>query len=249
MSDDRDRPARSAGTDAGAATDERAAASDDDADGSGTAATAGEAVAASARNASSSDGEPAGDAPGATASSPLATGVPTVVGRGAATAVPVSDARLLAPAALAGVSLAVGTLPPDAFDLASGGVGRVVGAPLLAALAVASAWATLGVFDDANARTDAAGASDAVGSTGVAGATDAAWRPDPWRYLAGGTAALFGIRLLRIWTDGVAPIRPVPYLAGNAVVAVLLAPVVAGPVYVLVRRRAGSTENDDSTGR
>lgn len=206
MSDERDQPARSAGTDAGAATDERAAASDD------------------------THAEATGDVPGATASSPLATGVPATVGGGPA-ATPVSDARFLAPAALAGVSLAVAAVAPEVFALTSAGVGRLVGGPLLAALALASAWATLGMFDDAARQTEAT------------------WWSDPWRYLAGGTAALLGIRLVQVWTGGVEPTRPVPYLAGSAVVAVLLAPVLAGPVYVLVRWRVARTENDDSTGR
>lgn len=229
MSDDSDQPAGPAGTDAAAAVDERAPAGDGADDASAT---------------DGSDGATTADAaPGATASSPLATGVPEAfVGRPDAAAT-VSDGRLLAPAVLAGCSLALAAAAPGAFDLASGGVERLLGGSLLAALALASAWATLGLFDDADARANATGVTEATGTT------DAAWRPDHWRYVAGGAGALLAVRLGQLWTGAVAPARPVPYLAGSAVVAALLAPVLAGPAYVLARRRATPAEDEDSTGR
>jgi len=68
-------------------------------------------------------------------------------------------------------------------------------------------------------------------------AADADWQPDPWPYVLGGALALEAVVAAPVLVDGVTG-SVVPALAGGFVVAALLSSVVAGPVYLLARRRA-----------
>lgn len=67
-------------------------------------------------------------------------------------------------------------------------------------------------------------------------AANADWQPNPWLFVLGGAAILelvVAVPVLRgELTSGV-----VPYLAGGFVLAGVLSSVVAGPVYLLLRRR------------
>ena len=68
-------------------------------------------------------------------------------------------------------------------------------------------------------------------------AADADWQPSPWPYVLGGALVLETAVAAPALADGVTgPV--VPALAGGFVVAALLSSVVAGPVYLLARRRA-----------
>jgi len=68
-------------------------------------------------------------------------------------------------------------------------------------------------------------------------AADADWQPNPWLYVLGGGCVLELYYLAPVLRGDVEP-PVVPYLAGGFVVATLLSAVVAGPVYLFVRRRA-----------
>lgn len=80
---------------------------------------------------------------------------------------------------------------------------------------------TLWVYRDAEHRAAAA----------------AGWQPNPWVYVLGGAVVLELYFLAPVLRGEIEP-PVVPYLAGGLVLATLLSAVVAGPVYLLARRRA-----------
>ena len=65
----------------------------------------------------------------------------------------------------------------------------------------------------------------------------AGWQPNPWGYVLGGAAVLELYFLAPVLRGEIEP-PVIPYLAGGFVLATLLSAVVAGPVYLLARRRA-----------
>ncbi|MFB6072191.1 MAG: hypothetical protein ABEJ88_04395 [Halobacterium sp.] len=76
---------------------------------------------------------------------------------------------------------------------------------------------------------------------------DAAWQPNPSLYVLGGASVLELYYLAPVLAGDVA-VRVVPYLAGGFVLAALLSSVVAGPVYVLLRRRNLGAASRDGEG-
>lgn len=66
---------------------------------------------------------------------------------------------------------------------------------------------------------------------------EADWQPNPWHYVLGGALVLTGYRALRITVLGGTATRPALYLAGSFVVATVLSSLVAGPLYLFLRRR------------
>lgn len=147
-------------------------------------------------------------------------------GDGSPRGVPAAAWELCLPATLAlsylVVALAVG---PSVFDVDRPGLGGVVALLALGALLLAGAWSTIRLFDDAAQRR----------------ARDGRTHPNAWHYAAIGVATILALRILQLQLGAVTPAEPVPYLFGNAVVALPLSSIVAGPVYLLLRRRARST--------
>lgn len=73
---------------------------------------------------------------------------------------------------------------------------------------------------------------DAVALRG-SGAT---WQPNPWHYVVGGAVVLTTARLFQLTVRDAAISRTVPSTVGSFVVALILSSLVAGPVYLVVRR-------------
>lgn len=193
---------------------------DDPTDAPGTAG-----VARSAERSDSTD-----DAPGATATSPIATRRPSERDAGSGGLGRSRRRRLLAPAGLALTYVLLAAVAgPGVFDTSASGAAGAVAGLLLGALALVAVWATLGLFEDAADRS--AGSDD--------------WRLDPWLHVGGGAVVLTGIRVLEVATGALSPTYPVPYVLGTAVVAVLLAPVLAGPSYVLLADRVRPSDSCD----
>lgn len=67
-------------------------------------------------------------------------------------------------------------------------------------------------------------------------AANAAWQPNPWAYVLGGALVLELLVALPV-LRGAVTAGIVPYLFGGFVLAAVLSSVVAGPVYLLQRRR------------
>lgn len=108
----------------------------------------------------------------------------------------------------------------DVFDTGSPGDVDLLPYVVLVPYFLAGLAGTLWVFRDAGRLADA----------------NADWQPNPWLFVLGGAVVLelyVALPVLRgELTSGV-----VPYLAGGFVVAAVLSSVVAGPVYLLLRRR------------
>lgn len=68
---------------------------------------------------------------------------------------------------------------------------------------------------------------------------DADWQPNPWHYLVGGGLVLMTYRGAQLTLLERSVSNMVPYLAGSFVVALVLSSLVAGPVYLVVRRWKG----------
>lgn len=68
---------------------------------------------------------------------------------------------------------------------------------------------------------------------------DADWQPNPWHYLVGGGLVLMTYRVAQLTLFGRSVSNLVPYLAGSFIVALVLSSLVAGPVYLVVRRWKG----------
>lgn len=135
---------------------------------------------------------------------------------------PVRLAVLLAPLALAtAYAIVAAVIGFETFDTGSGGVTGALAFGLLGALLLVSGWTTARLYDDA--RWIAARSLD--------------WTPNPWSYVLGGAATLVLLRVLELVVLESTVQRPALYLAGNALVALALASVVAGPAYALRRER------------
>lgn len=134
-----------------------------------------------------------------------------------------SDAAALAlPAALAVVYGAlVAVFGASLLDTGQAWPAGALAFALLAALFAAAAWGTVRLHDDARA---------------VAASSDD-WRPNPWWYVGGGGAVLCVLRAVQFLVDGRSVPDPVPVFAGTAVVALAMASLVAGPIYLLQRVR------------
>ncbi|GAB3027259.1 hypothetical protein [Natronobiforma cellulositropha] len=153
---------------------------------------------------------------------------------GDASTAQVPSSVLLAPALLSvgylGVYAAVG---PAAFDT---GRPHPAGALALVALGVLlhlAGYATARLYTAATARVERGGD----------------WRPNPWLYVGGGALTLVCLRIVELLVTGTTPSTPGVYLLGNAVVALPLASVVAGPVYWLHRRRRTSDSHRSQASR
>lgn len=149
------------------------------------------------------------------------TGRPTDSSRGAELS-RVHSALLLAPCTVStiylGLAVAVG---PALFDTGASGGSRVVAFVLLGSLLHLAGYATI--------RLDRESHRMARRANG--------WHPDSRLYVGGGAVALLGLRLCEMIVTGRSVSAPMIYFLGNAVVAVPLASIVAGPVYWLNRRR------------
>lgn len=136
------------------------------------------------------------------------------------------DRRFLTPilgSVLTIVGLLVGSVV--GFDLYAPGptaAEQALAYALLVPYYLVSVRGTLWLFDDA---ADLA-------------TTNASWQPDPWRYVAlGGGVAGAGIFAALATTGGLGGAAAVTVAAGALFVGSLMASVVAGPLYLLQRRR------------
>lgn len=135
---------------------------------------------------------------------------------------PVRLAVLLAPLALAtAYAIVAGVVGFETFETGSGGVTGTLAFGFLGALLLVSGWTTARLYDDARRIAE----------------RSADWTPNPWSYVLGGAAALVLLRVLELVVLESTVQRPALYLAGNALVALALASVVAGPAYALRRER------------
>lgn len=107
------------------------------------------------------------------------------------------------------------------FDTATPGAQRAVAYAVLVPYFLLGVAGTLWLYEDATRLADA----------------DANWQPGPWRYVVGGGLALELYYLLPVLAGRGPDSGVVAYLAGGFVLALLLSSVVAGPVYLLQRRR------------
>lgn len=114
---------------------------------------------------------------------------------------------------------------PQIFDTGASSFAGLFAMAALAGLLLVSLWGTVCLFDDASRERH----------------SDDHWQPNPWLYLAGGASALLTVPVVELATGAVTTGQPVPYLFGNAVVALPLASLVAGPAYLLVRWRVRSS--------
>ncbi|WP_232700731.1 hypothetical protein [Halobacterium wangiae] len=127
-----------------------------------------------------------------------------------------------APFALTLVGLAAGLLFGfELFDTGTAGAPTLLPYVVLVPYFLVGLAGTLWLFRDARRLA----------------ATGADWQPNSWLYVLGGACVLELYYLVPVIRGEVEP-PVVPYLAGGFVLAVLLSAVVAGPVYLLVRRRA-----------
>ncbi|WP_435346105.1 hypothetical protein [Haloarchaeobius sp. HRN-SO-5] len=97
---------------------------------------------------------------------------------------------------------------------------NLVGFALMAVLVAVSAFATGHLYDDA---------------AYVSETTD--WTPNPLLYTAAGTAVVTAALVGRVVALGITLERPVEFVGGTIIVAVLLSSVVECPAYVYQRRR------------
>lgn len=135
-----------------------------------------------------------------------------------------SELALLAPAALAAVYLAiVVAFGPAAFDAGDPGAPRLRAFALLGTLLIVAGVGTDELYEDARRIRR----------------SDHDWSPSPTRYLIAGATALLLVRVGQFAAGTPAPAEPVPYALGNALVALALSSIVAGPAYVAMRRRRG----------
>ena len=132
---------------------------------------------------------------------------------------------LLAPAvvALAYLPLVV-AFGQELLYTTHNGEPHLLGFGLMAVLVAVATIATGHLFDDA---------------AHVAGTTD--WSPNPWLYTMVGTAVVTAALVGRVLVLEGMPGRPVEFVGGTVVVALLLSSVVACPVYVYRRRRLVET--------
>lgn len=117
-----------------------------------------------------------------------------------------------------GVGLVVGF---DVFDTTTPGPSRLYAYALLVPYFLLGVAGTRWLVEDAT-RLAAAGA---------------AWQPNPWYYVLGGGLVLELYYLLPVLAGSGPATADAAYLVGGFVVSLLLSSVVAGPVYVLQRRR------------
>lgn len=135
-----------------------------------------------------------------------------------------SELALLAPAALAAVYLAIAVaFGPAAFDAGEPGAPRLRAFALLGTLLIVAGVGTDELYEDARRIRR----------------SDDDWSPSPTRYVIAGAVALLLLRAGQFATGSIAPSSPIPYAIGNAVVALALSSIVAGPAYVAARRRHG----------
>jgi len=129
---------------------------------------------------------------------------------------------LLAPTVLAVVYGLVALVAGGAlFDTGQPMPGAAIAFALLGALFVLASHGTLRLFDDAQLVGDA----------------NADWQPNPWWYLATGALVLLVLQAARFAAAGTALSDPIPVYAGTLVVALPIASLVAGPLYVIQRLR------------
>ncbi|MFC6717864.1 hypothetical protein ACFQGT_09505 [Natrialbaceae archaeon GCM10025810] len=134
----------------------------------------------------------------------------------------VSTTVLLAPFAVSVTYVGVAaTVGPEPFDTGAAGATKFVAYGALGLLLHLSAYATARLYAAAERESDRTGE----------------WRPDSRLYVGGGALALLAARVVEVLVTGRPIDSPIVYVLGNAVVALPLASIVAGPIYWLRRRR------------
>ncbi|MGM0604435.1 MAG: hypothetical protein ACQETB_02055 [Halobacteriota archaeon] len=121
------------------------------------------------------------------------------------------------------------------FDTSATGVTSVTAYLLLGSLLVLSGYATSRLYTDIQRIRQ----------------LDGRWQPSARRYVGGGAIVLVGVRIGELLVTGRPVSTPVLYLVGNAVVALPLASIVAGPIYWLRRRHhddANKTRRCENNG-
>lgn len=129
---------------------------------------------------------------------------------------------LLAPSVLAVVYGLIALVAGGAlFDTGQPMPGAGVAFALLGALFALATHGTLRLFDDARLVADAGDE----------------WQPNPWWYLANGALVLLALQAARFSAAATSVPDPIPVYAGTLVVALPIASLVAGPLYVIQRLR------------
>lgn len=135
---------------------------------------------------------------------------------------PVHWRVLLAPFGLTvGYALLAALVGPGLFDPNAPGTSGAVAWILLGGWVLLSGWSTARLHDDASWHADGPGR----------------WHPNARAYVLGGAGTVTLLYALQIVLTDHAVDRPALVLGGTLVVSFALASIVAGPVYVVHRRR------------